>query len=174
VAEQTLTVLTGGDNCGFPFSKGREYLVFAKRSADGKFYVSICAGTKFAIEAVHDLQYFRGLPNEPPGSTIFGTAFQYVNPIDNNPGHWGVVRRMKPMVGQRILVEGHSTRRYETLVDRTGHFRITGLEPGSYTISIGATDSVGTSQRAVVADKGCAETDFRLEPSPARQRTDRH
>jgi hypothetical protein len=173
VSEHRLTVLTGGDNCGFPFSKEQEYLVFANRRADGKFYVSICAGTKFAKEAGRDLQYLRGLRNEPQGSTIFGRAFQYVKPIDNDPHHWGVLRAMEPMVGQQILIEGH-TKRYETLVDRTGHFKITGLEPGRYTISIDAAGSLGASQRPVVADKGCAEIDFQLEPPPARQHTDGH
>jgi hypothetical protein len=164
--EQIVTVLTGGDNCGFPFSKGREYLVFANRRPDGHLYVSICAGSKFANEATDDLKYLRGLSNEPSGSTIFGTAFRYAKPLESDPRGWGVVRLMKPMVGQRVAIDGQA-KRYEAMVDGAGHFKIAGLLPGRYAISVSTIGAADTTQSVVVADKGCAETDFRLEPPPA-------
>jgi hypothetical protein len=159
--DQIVSVFTGGDNCGFPFSKGREYLVFAKRQPDGHLYVSICAGTKFANEATEDIKYLRDLSSAPVGSTIFGTAFEYAKPADR----LYAVRLMKPLVGHRVVVEGQ-TAKYEALVDRSGHFKIAGLPPGPYAVSVDAIDSIEKIQRVVVADKGCAETDFKLEPPP--------
>ena len=160
--EQVVKVLTGGDDCGFPFSKGREYLVFANRHPDGQLYVSICAGSKFANEATHDLKYLRGLPSAPLGSTIFGTAFEYAKPVNR----LYEVRLMKALVGQRVMIEG-TTAKYDALVDHSGHFKIAGLPPGPYAVSVDAIGSGEKIQRVVVADKGCAETDFRLEPPPA-------
>jgi hypothetical protein len=163
--EQIVTVLTGGDNCGFPFSKGREYLVFADRRPDGHFYVSICAGTKFANEATDDLKYLRGFPSAALGSTIFGTVFRYVKPVNADPRHQEMVRRMKPLVGERVAINGQA-KQYEALVDASGHFKITGLPPGRYAVRVGPIGSGETIQRVTVADKGCAETDFKFEPPP--------
>jgi hypothetical protein len=166
--KQIVSVLTGGDNCGFPFSKGREYLVFANRHPDGQIYVSICAGSKFANDATDDFKYLRGLPSAPLGSTIFGTVFEYVKPINTDARRQEVVRLMKPLVGARVVIDGQAMK-YEVLVDRSGHFKIAGLPPGPYAVSFDSIGAAKQLQRVVVADKGCAETDFKLEPPPSNK-----
>jgi hypothetical protein len=60
VSEKTVTVSSGGDMCGFPFSKGHEYLVYARRLPNVELYVSTCYGTNFTEHAAGDLKYLRG------------------------------------------------------------------------------------------------------------------
>jgi hypothetical protein len=71
-----------------------------------------------------------------------------------------------------VVIEGQIAK-YEALVDRFGHFKIAGLPPGPYAVSVDAIGSGEKMQRVVVADKGCAETDFKLEPPPVIKRPQR-
>jgi hypothetical protein len=49
-----LTVTSGGDLCGFPFSTGHKYLVYGRRLPNGEVYVSISSSTKWAEDATDD------------------------------------------------------------------------------------------------------------------------
>src|SRR5271166_4478223 len=63
VSEKVVTVTSGGDLCGFPFSQGHKCLVYGRRLPTGEVYVSICSATKWERDAADDLQYLRGLPS---------------------------------------------------------------------------------------------------------------
>jgi hypothetical protein len=163
VSEKVLTVSSGGDMCAFPFSKGHEYLVFARRLSGGELYVSTCYGTNFAEYAADDLNYLRSLPNAPHGSTVFGTAFQFTEPerLDTK------MRRLAPESGHRVTVRG-LTQNYESLVDEKGNFTL-GLPPGHYTVSLDSNGEVSTfpavrSTTVDIADKGCARFNFYVDP----------
>lgn len=80
VQDKSVIVTSGGDLCGFPFSAGREYLVYGRRLQDGEIYVSIGSGTKWKKEATEDLKYLRGLSTAPNGARVYGTAFRYSDP----------------------------------------------------------------------------------------------
>ena len=71
--------------------------------------------------AGEDLKYLRGLPNAPPGATIFGTAFRFTEPEQL----YSKVRLEVPEVGERVTIQG-TTQRYEVLVDDSGNFNISG------------------------------------------------
>src|SRR5262249_34547710 len=45
VGETTITTGAGGGDCGFDFSPGREYLVYASAAADGSLGTGICSPT---------------------------------------------------------------------------------------------------------------------------------
>lgn len=164
VADKVVTVTSGGDLCAFPFSKGRRYLVYARRLPSGELYVSTCYGTNFAEYAADDLKYLRGLPNAPPGATIFGTALQFAEPLRTE----FKVRRAVPETGHKVKIKGTS-QSYEAIVDEHGNFTIGGLPPGRYTVSLDSSGDVYTSPPARsttvdVADKGCARFNFRIDP----------
>jgi hypothetical protein len=161
--EKVVTVNTGGDLCAFPFEKGHEFLVYAKRLSDGELYVSTCYGTKFVEEAAEDLAYFRQLPNAPHGATVYGTAFRYTEPepLDRKTrrGIWDA--------DHKVTIKG-KTQTYQATVDKQGNFRISGLPPGRYIVSLDSTGGISTYPPADstvdIADKGCAKFNFFVDP----------
>ena len=164
-SEKVVTVTSGGDLCGFPFSKGHKYLVYGRRLPGGEVYVSISSSTKWAKDAVDDLKYLRGLPKAPHGATIHGTVFRYTNP--ENPRIM-TIRRAIPEVGHKIEIHGAS-QDYEATVDSHGNFKLSGLPPGRYTVVLNAAGEVLispplTSTTVDVADKGCARFGFWIDP----------
>jgi hypothetical protein len=163
VSEKVVTVTSGGDLCGYPFSKGHKYLVYGRRLSSGEVYVSISSSTKWARDAADDLKYLRGLPTAPPGATIHGTVFRYASP--ENP-RFKVVRRAIPEVGHKVEIHG-SSHDYETTVDGHGDFVLSGLPPGRYTVLLSADGEVLSPLQSTavdVADKGCARLNFWIDP----------
>jgi hypothetical protein len=170
VSEKVVTVTSGGDLCGYPFSKGHKYLVYGRRLPDGEVYVSISSSTKWAKDAAEDLKYLRGLPTAPHGATIHGTAFRYTSP--ENPRIMAV-RRAIPDVGDKVEIHGTS-QDYETTVDSHGKFKLSGLPPGRYTVLLNADGEVHTEPplkptTVDVADKGCAQFGFWIDPFVNKQ-----
>jgi hypothetical protein len=164
VSEKVLTVSSGGDMCAFPFSKGHEYLVYARRLSSGELYVSTCYGTNFAEDAADDLKYLRSLPNAPHGSTVFGTAFRFTGPerLDTK------MRRVVPESGHKVTVRG-LVQNYESIVDAKGNFALDGLPPGHYMVSLDSYGEISTfptvsSTTVDIADKGCARFNFTVDP----------
>jgi hypothetical protein len=165
VPEKVVTVTSGGDLCGYPFSKGHKYLVYGRRLGNGEVYVSISSSTKWAKDAANDLKYLRGLPMAPHGATIHGTVFRFTGP--ENPRTMSI-RRAIPEVGQKVEIHGTS-QNYDTTVDSHGNFKITGLPPGRYAVLLKSDGEVYTSQplkstTVDVADKGCARFFFWIDP----------
>jgi hypothetical protein len=141
VPEKVVTVTSGGDLCGFPFSKGSKYLVYGRRLPSGEVYVSISSSTKWAKDASDDLKYLRGLPTAPHGGTIHGTVLRYSSP--ENP-RIKAIRLGVPAVDQKVEIQGMN-QTYETSVDRQGHFKLAGLTPGRYTVSLNADGEIYVS-----------------------------
>jgi hypothetical protein len=167
VSEKVVTVTSGGDLCGFPFTKGHEYLVYGRRLSNDEVYVSISSATKWKKEAAADLKYLRGLPTAPHGATIHGKVFRYAAP--ENP-RIKEIRLGIPEVGQKVEIHGTS-QDYETVVDSNGDFKLSGLPPGRYTVLVNADGEVHTypspaldSRTVDVADKGCARFYFWIDP----------
>jgi hypothetical protein len=165
ISEKMVNVVSGGDLCGYPFTKGHGYLVYGRRLSSGEVYVSIASSTKWAKDAANDLKYLRGLPTAPHGATIYGTVFRYTSP--ENPRIMAV-RRGIPEVGHKIEIQG-TTQTYEATVDNRGNFKLSGLPPGRYTVSLNAEGEVHTSPpvrstTVDVADKGCARFFFWIDP----------
>ncbi len=174
VSERIVTVTSGGDLCGFPFSKGHEYLVYGRRLPSGEVYVSICSSTKSEKDAAEDLKYLRGIPTAPHGATIYGTAFRYIAPDSQK----SMLRPGTPETGHKIEVQGIG-QNYEVIVDGRGNFSLAGVPPGQYTIVLNADGAVHTSpplqSRTVnVKDKGCAVFNFWIDPFAKKEPTTSH
>jgi hypothetical protein len=164
VSEKVVTVTSGGDLCGFPFSKGHKYLVYGRRLPSGAVYVSTSSSTKWAKDADNDLKYLRGLPTAPHGATIYGSVLRDRDP--ENPR--SMVRLRIPEVGHKVKIHGTSLE-YETTVDGHGNFKLSGLPPGRYTVLLNADGTVhlsppSKSTTVDVADKGCARLYFWIDP----------
>lgn len=170
VSEEFVTVTSGGDLCGFPFSKGHEYLVYGRRLPNDEVYVSISSSTKWKKDAAADLKYLRGLPSAPHGATIYGTVVRYKTP---ESARGMAVRVGIPETGHKVEVEGTS-QTYEAIVDSRGNFRLSGLAPGRYRVLLNADGKVHTSRplestTVDVADKGCARFFFWIDPFATKE-----
>jgi len=165
VQEKSVTVTSGGDLCGYPFSKGHEYLVYGRRLESGVIYVSLCSGTKWKKDATEDLKYLRGLPNAPHGATIYGTVDRFEEP--SNP-RVKAIRRGTAAVGQKIVIRG-SNRSYEATVDAHGKFELSALPAGQYSILLNSNEIVNIVPPHLpttfdLVDKGCARFNFWIDP----------
>ncbi len=155
-------VMTGlGDaDCGYGFRLGGQYLVYAYRQEDGKLYTGICSRTRPLSDATDDLAYMRGLGGAEPGGTIFGE-------VRSNVRADGSEARLKTS-GVKIIVEGPS-KRVEAVTDAKGRYRVSGLPPDTYKVTIEPPAQLSTHERereAKVFDRGCAEISFWLETDP--------
>jgi hypothetical protein len=165
VSEKIVAVTSGGDLCGFPFSKGYKYLVYGRRLPNGEVYVSISSATKLEKDATDDLKYLRGLPLASHGATICGTVFRFKNAEDPRNK---ALRLESPETGRAVKIL-RGTETYETIVDDRGNFRRPGLPPGRYTILLDADGEIRNYSRIQskefdVADKGCARFYFWIDP----------
>jgi hypothetical protein len=166
VPEERVTISSGGDLCGFPFSKGHDYLVYGRRLSDGNIYVSLCMGTKWKSRSADDLKYLRSLPTAPKSATIYGSVFRYTSPAPRTMAG----RLAKAETGNRVEIQGPN-RIYEAFVHANGNFKVSDLPPGTYTIkpNVNAGDEVYTSPPGLpttvtLAEKACAQFDFRIDP----------
>jgi hypothetical protein len=164
VSEKIVNVTSGGDLCGFPFSKGHKYLVFGRRLPSGDVYVSISSATEWEKDAAGDLKYLRGLPTAPHGATIYGTVLRYTAPENQRV----MVRLGRPEIGQKIEIQG-TDQTYEVVADSKGKFRLSGLAPGRYKVLLSAEGEIHTSPPLAsttvdVVYKGCAEFGFWIDP----------
>ena len=159
---KTVTVATGGDNCSFPFSKGRQYLIYARMASEGLLDVDSCCGTDWASRATADLEYLRKLPPSSAGGVVYGQVFRLVfNPDTLDDKAPRVGKRVK---GQRVLVRGDKT--YETETDGEGRFRVADLQAGGYEVIVDVPNRVepNPSQFVRLFGAGCARADFWINP----------
>jgi len=74
----------GGGDCGFPFQKGKQYLVYAYKDRSGRFSTGICTATALAEDSQINLAYLRGdsvLPDNsrrPPAKSGTGLCTRIV------------------------------------------------------------------------------------------------
>ncbi len=165
IAGSSVEIATGngGGDCGYPFSIGENYLVYAHRSSQGnRLYASICSRTGPLSEASQDIEYIRGLSKVEPGGQIFGTAkrFRRVNAdVIHQP--------LEPMEGVRVTIEGDG-KQVVAVTDGKGSYLAAGLRPGGYLVRIKAPDGLYPSEvqhKVEITDKGCAVVDFTFQPN---------
>lgn len=154
---EVLTGLGGGD-CGFAFTKGERYLVYAYHNVQtGKLQVSVCSRTRLLSEATEDLRYIRNLPEPGAGSSISGEVLLQSLSIKEESSYI-----LKPLEGIKIIVEGQS-KTLKAVTDKAGRYQIGGLEPGVYKIRADLPSNISSPSEfeVKVVDRGCAGIDFR-------------
>lgn len=166
VKGKEVTVVTGdgGSDCGYTFTEGKRYLVYAYGSSE-QLETNYCTRTRPIEYADEDLQYIKGLPNAPEGATIYGTVKRYAFGFGDDED-WG---RTSPVEGIKISIKGKGSN-LTAVTDKEGKFFLTGLAPGSYTIEALLPDTLklsihdfrGGAYALVLKNRGCAETSFRV------------
>ena len=146
----------GDADCGYPFSEGAQYLVYAYRQEDGSLSTGICSRTRRLSDATDDLEYIRGLSSAPSGATVFGEVRAQIKRDE----------KYEFIKGAKIIIEG-GTKQIETTTDEKGRYRVSGLPADTYKVRAAPPEgfNLKASQgEAKVFDRGCAQIDFWLEP----------
>jgi len=149
---------TGSGDCGYSFKQGERYLVYAYHySRDRRLKTSTCTRTKPYAASEKDLEYLRGLPARAPGVTVEGTVYHQLR-----SAYHGNFRGVSRLADAALIIEGEGARE-ELHTDAEGRYRLTGLRPGRYKVSLKLPDELTAfqpEQEVSVADRGCATVDY--------------
>jgi hypothetical protein len=122
----------GGGDCGYNFTEGTEYLVYASRNeGTGVLTTGICSRTRRASEAAEDLAYARAsMSGAVSPARITGT----VKLAERSLGRQRT-REPEPMAGVSVSLQrdGAATR---VASDAQGNFIAEGIEPGTYSVAV--------------------------------------
>jgi len=147
-----------GSDCDYGFLAGGRYLIYARRTGNGRWTTSRCSGTKPLALAGQDLDYFASLPAAEPLGRVYGLIERYV--ID--PSDRAKSRRI-PAAGVAVALSSQSNRVTVT-TDVEGKVEAR-VPPGEYTIAPVVPDTVrayGAPLQRRVAARGCAPVYFSL------------
>jgi hypothetical protein len=133
----------GNGDCGFPFTKGQDYLVYASKEA-GKWSSSICSRTQRLDHATSDLSYLRSLSSAPPPSRIFGFITTESRMIGIEMRY--VEKAPHPVAGVTINLESGGLTR-KTVTDTSGNYAFESLPSGKFNISAEMPNDMGGGQK---------------------------
>jgi hypothetical protein len=144
--------------CDYRFKPGRQYLIYARRAADGRWTTDWCSGTKPIEAAAADLDYIAGIALARPTGRIYGNVERTT--VDPSSG---LSLMPAPAAGVRVaLISGSKKRFIKT--DSDGRINAQ-VPPGAYTVAPVVPDNVlvsGSPARVLVPPKGCAAVQFSL------------
>ena len=145
-------------SCDYNFELGRQYVIYARKTADGRWTTSPCSGTKLVENATEDLDYIASIPAAEPTGRVYGSIERtVVNPADH------ASPETVPASGITVALTSASAS-LTTTTDSEGKLDVR-VPPGAYTIAPVVPQAVrvyGGPFRASVAARGCAPVHFSL------------
>ena len=126
----TIDIHTGfgfGD-CGFPFQKGQEYVVYAYKEEDGLLHTSVCSRTSPLMRAAEDLNELP-IQLKKKGATVSGKITRY-----ERPSLLGEPR--VPLVNTAVTLTSDDGKTFKTRTDLAGKYSLSGLPGGHYKLEI--------------------------------------
>ena len=150
--------LMAGSSCDYDFEVGKQYLIYARQTSDGRWTTARCTGTKPVEHASADLDYIATLPAAATTGRVYGTVERTVLNPDNRFAAIGV-----PAADVAVAVV-NDTHRLTTVTDMEGKLDVQ-VPPGEYTIAPILPDTVrvyGAPHRASVPARGCAPVHFSI------------
>ena len=151
-------VMAGANSCGYGLRVGEDYLVYATRTADGRWTTSQCSGTKPLAEARADLDYFATLPAAEPNSRVYGSVERTILDLED-----ATKTRNVPASGIDVALSTDSIRMTAT-TDAQGKLDVR-VPPGEYRVAPVVPDSIrvyGGPSPITLAPRGCAPVSFSL------------
>ena len=150
----------GGTDCGYDFKLGTRYLIYAfDYSKNHRLTTSTCSRTRLFTDASEDLEFFRSFGSRGAGVTIQGEVKRArQNVATGNPSEW------RPLASISLTIEREGERR-DILTDAEGRFRLAGLSPGKFKLTLLLPDELYTykrEQEITVGDRGCATVDYHV------------
>jgi hypothetical protein len=168
----TVETGVGGGDCGYDFSWGEKYVIYAHRNKDGSLSTSICTRTQKVSDASVDLAYLRTLKDLPATGRVYGTVNQYtfdpnfkaieVSLMSPYGGPEEQVMSMRALTGTILNLEGSSGKQIAR-AGQNGEFAFEHLTPGQYKISADLPKVMKPWDRRdiQVPAKGCSEISIR-------------
>jgi hypothetical protein len=128
-AQVTVWTHPGGGLCGYRFTIGREYIVYAYQGKEGRLATSVCSRTAPVERGAADLEFARSIAS---GGQPLGLIEGTVRLNTRRESLWnGTETRSRPMPGVTIsLTRGDES--FTATTDRFGRFAVSGLQPGTY------------------------------------------
>jgi hypothetical protein len=111
--------------CDYRFELGRDYMIYAFKTADGRWRTSICAGTKPLDEAMTDLDYIANLPFTSVGGHIHVRIEHLAAPDSNDTD--------RPAVGIPVVLRSDA-HFFQVATDSQGIFEAE-VPPGDYLVA---------------------------------------
>lgn len=145
-----------GSSCDFNFKEGETYLVFARRTADGRWTTSVCGGTKPLSEASEEIAYLESIPQLERDGRIYGTVERTARSPEQP--HDVVAQP----VANLTIVASAGSQRFTTATDADGKFEMR-VPPGEYAVRPVVPNTIRVyrdRETHVVASRGCALTNF--------------
>jgi len=142
----------GGGDCGYEFKIGERYLVYAYRDRI-RLITGICTRTKPFAQATEDLAFLGNLSSVSAGATIQGQVVRPVAP-KNDP---------LPISSDVLVVVESDKVREELRPDKSGKYRISGLPPGKFKVTLKLPKELTVyqaEQEISVADRGCGSVNY--------------
>lgn len=138
---------SGGGDCGYDFTIGERYLVYAN-VYNNKLATGICTRTKPFAQANEDLGFLGNLSSAAPGATIQGEVVRGQYPKKD----------LTPLPSDVVVkIEGNNLRR-EVRLDEQGRFLVKGSPPGKFKVTLQLPQTLFTEraeQEVAVSDRGC-------------------
>ena len=145
-------------SCDYGFGVGRQYVIYARRTADGRWTTSECSGTKPLENAAPDLDYFANLSTAPATARVYGNIDRTV--LD--PGDRQNTRTV-PAAGVSVALTSGS-RRIVATTDTQGKLDVQ-VPPGDYKIAPVVSSTVrvfGAPMEVSAPARGCVPVHFSL------------
>ncbi len=154
---------TSGADCGYWFTRGDRYLVYAYGAPPENLETNYCARTQPIKSATEDLQYLRNLPKKGTGGRIYGTVGSPAEERDEN-----FEQKLSGISGVKITLHSPDESETVTKTDQAGRFEFKSLKPGLYVVEVAAPEGYVTDYPWIyqldVRDGGCGKSDFKLLP----------
>ena len=137
-----------GGSCNYGFVDGTQYVVFARRGADGTWSSSLCGSTAPLAQAGEAITFARGIAREKSrGGSVSGSVLLAER---LGTGRFGA---HSPMNGATVVMR-EGTRELSATTDSMGQFEFKNVAPGSYTIAVSAMPAVEIIRPATIDIKG--------------------
>jgi hypothetical protein len=160
-----IDIFSGGPDgdCGYRFEKGHQYIVFTQKKDDGRFFATICNGTRQASEAQALLPQLRAIRDGRRVASVFG-ILRRVNPPLLSP----------PNAPEDVLgnVEVKLRSRYDRFATSSGPdgvFSIYDVHGGEYQFSAALPGHMELGERAqrtfTIPEGACYEYDVAAVPT---------
>jgi SdrD B-like domain/Carboxypeptidase regulatory-like domain/Tissue inhibitor of metalloproteinase len=155
---------TTGADCGYWFTRGERYLVYAYGDQPGRLGTNVCTRTRLVEKATEDLQYLRNLPRKGIGGRIYGTVGTPTENWDEN-----FEQRLSGISGVKVTLHSPDGSKSVIKTNQAGSFEFNSLKPGLYVVETSAPDGYVVDyperNQFEVQDSGCGKSDFKLLPT---------
>ena len=159
----SMTVFTSDNSasCGYAFTLGERYVVYASRSNDGaRIHTSICSRTRPLSEADEDVRFFDTLATPAAGARVFGTITHWEQDVTRTRA-----RDYGPVGNVDVTLRG-ADRSFQARTDQNGRYELTGIPSGRYDLTAAPPPPYSTAflkrQFELRDPRACFRADFGL------------